>query len=74
MRPSFDAEHVNHARCAFGSNVVSYQHAQSTPVCGSTAAAGKNCCVLPLSGGGTVVANFGPAITTSCVRLTPASS
>src|SRR5258705_5047837 len=40
LRPVRDAEQVNQARCAFGSKVVSYQHAQRTPVVVSTADAG----------------------------------
>ena len=46
---------MNHTRCAFGSKVVSYQQAQSAPVVVSTAAAGKNCCAEPRSGGFTRV-------------------
>src|SRR6266850_7495118 len=42
VRPVRDAEQVNQALCAFGSKVVSYQQAQSTPVVVSTADAGKN--------------------------------
>src|SRR3954469_5961891 len=49
--PSCDAAHVNHARRACGSYIVSYQHAQSVPVLGSTVAVGTNCCVFPWSGG-----------------------
>src|SRR5437868_6604307 len=50
-RPSWEAEHVNQARRACGSKVVSYQHAHSAPVVESAVAAGKSCCVLPSSGG-----------------------
>src|SRR6266849_2267096 len=59
VRPLRDAEQVNHARCAWGSKVVSYQHAQRTPVVWSTADAGTNCCVALLSAGLTWARNSG---------------
>ena len=59
LRPSWEAEQVNQARRACGSNVVSYQQAQSVPVLESAVAAGKSCCVFPVSGGFTCVRKSG---------------
>ena len=53
VRPSLETPQVNQARLAWESKVVSYQQAHSVPVVGSTADAGANCCVFPLSGGST---------------------